>query len=451
MTDDNDVEEQGERIQGLSIEVGELFERQNTRADNLDGVQKEIGELANELGVPLEAVDTNSEERPSQLVTPYDLAAAAGSLDEDTRSKLDSEFLSSAPAVPPMDALDRFIIVTVGCMAALADFILVGMPPDTKWTPSFERSVVPTGWLSERVKSWNVGNNNWLARQCMVPFDKSTFPGTDIGFSPFNHRALSFGHDPSPLGFVIGMMDIASGRLTGIEHDGYFFSAQTDVPDLGSACLGPLLWLGHLISDVATPMGIPVPGTSLLELMQIRVPGVRGDPTVADVARVLYQQGYDFRHYLVGGVVPALVEGLIRLYDWLRFSNSDDVERDGVRAQLAENYVADARKNARLASRLFWAHAIASGANAGRITIQAVATEDFFSAARNINLAEWEMFTIRTIQYVKALTRDTDLDQVLANRRKLEERWDSLVSDGGSAQVLYDKPSEAVPFKKVNL
>jgi len=137
------------------------------------------------------------------------------------------------------------------------------------------------------------------------------------------------------------------------------------------------------------------------------------------------------------------------LFPWAL--ESDEVQRDGIRARLAENYVADARKNARLASRLFWTHAIAAGTNAGRISIQAVGTKDFFSAARNINLAEWELFTVRTIQYVKSLARDTDLDQALANRRKLEERWDSLISDGGHAHVLYMKPPEEITFSKVEL
>ena len=150
-------------------------------------------------------------------------------------------------------------------------------------------------------------------------------------------------------------------------------------------------------------------------------------------------------------MVSGLVEGFIRLYDWMRFMDSDEVKRDGIRAKLAENYIADARKNARLASRLFWTHAIASGANAGRITLQAVGTQDFFSAACNINLAEWRIFTKRTIEYVGALSRETDLDQALANRQKLEERWDSLLADGGSAQILYMKPPQDMRFEKVNL
>lgn len=150
-------------------------------------------------------------------------------------------------------------------------------------------------------------------------------------------------------------------------------------------------------------------------------------------------------------MVSGIVEGFIRLYDWMRFSDSDEVRRDGIRAQLAENYVADARKNSRLASRLFWTHAIASGANAGRISIQAATTQDFFSAARNVNLAEWKIFGKRTIEYVGALARETDLDQALANRQKPEECWNKLLADGGTAQVLYMEPPADLHFEKVNL
>ncbi len=453
MNDEKCIHEEGKRIEELSDKVGELFEEQYERADSVDALQAEVEELAEDMGVIERASAISAEERPSRLILPYDLAAAIGSLDEETRSKLDREFLASAPAVPPMDELDRFVVITVGCLAALSDFILVGLPPRTRWTKSDEGGFVPVGLISKLVKKWNVDSDNWLARLCKVPYDRTKVG--DIFLPPSVHRPLTFGHDPSVFGFLIGMTDIITGSLTGTTMDGKLIRVRIpNVPpaDLTHVCLAPLLWLGHLVSDVATKQGIPVPGTSIFRLCRIPVPGAPDDATVSDVILKMYEQGYDFRQYVVGGVaVSGIVEGFIRLYDWMRYFDSDDVKRDGMRAQLAENYVADAQRNARLASRLFWTHAIASGANAGRIALQAAATQDFFSAARNVNLAQWRVFGKRTIEYIGQLARETDLDQALANRRKLEERWDSLLSEESSARLLYLKPPEALWFEKVEL
>ncbi|MGQ9652363.1 MAG: hypothetical protein ACUVXJ_19905 [Phycisphaerae bacterium] len=462
MNGDKDIGEEAKRIQKLSDEVGKLYEKQAERSDRLDAAQEEIERLASELGADIDVPGIALEEKPSRSVIPHDLAAAIGSLDEETRLSLDKEFLASAPAVPPLDDLDRFVVISVGCLAALSDFVMVGLPPPTKWTPreSDEGGVVRDGLISKLIKKWNVDSDNWLARQCKVPYDRVNLDGLTVavdntGFPPHIHRVLTFGHDPSVFGFLVGMVDIVTWSLTGTDIDGHIIHLPIPGPKPDPrtrVCLAPLLWLGHLVSDVATKQGIPIPGSSIFRLCRIPVPGASDDATLSDATKKLYIQGYDFRQYVVGGVmVSGIVEGFIRLYDWMRFNDSDEVKSDGIRARLAENYVADARKNSRLASRLFWTHAIASGANAGRISIQAATTQDFFSAARNVNLAEWKIFGKRTIEYIGALARETDLDQALANRQKLEERWDALLVDGGAAQVLYMEPPADLHFEKVTL
>jgi len=342
------------------------------------------------------------------------------------------------PAIPPLDWLDRFVVVSVGCLAALADFLLVGLPPKTTWTPSEGQGIIPAGWLSERLKEWTVDSDNWLADLCKVPFDRSVLRGTDAGFSPVNHRVLSFGHEPSPIGFVFGMMDIISGRMTGITYDGRPFVIPGVPPSWTNVCLAPITWLGHLVSDVATKMGIPVPGSGLFQLLRIPIPGSPGEATLADAARVAYQQGYDFRHYLAGAVVPGLVEGLIRLYDWLRRLGEAEVMRGLVTAHQAERFVGRARGNARLNALLFYTHSIAAAANTGRVAIQG-ATGSFFASVKSINATEWQVYAVRTVQFVHSALRDTDLEQAVKNRKRIEERWDLLGADLGTAAVLYTR------------
>ena len=172
-------------------------------------------------------------------------------------------------------------------------------------------------------------------------------------------------------------------------------------------------------------------------MLHIPVPGAPDGATLADVIRILYLRGYDFRHYLSGGVVPGLVEGIIRLYVWLRYSDeSSSISGDPLGLQATEESARRAQADARLASLLFWSHAVATGANAGRIVLHGH-TGDFFSAARSINLAQWQMFTLRTMQYVHVRFRDTDLDQVVANRRRIDSRWTELTAGIGTAGLLY--------------
>ncbi len=445
MSANDDIRDQARRIDEASRALKDSATRARKREGRLFRATAELADIADAAGISVDVPTPKSgHDDLRHYRVPDDLAAAAGCLSAETLKRIDDEFLHSVTPVAPMDDLDHFVVISVGCLAALADFLLVGLPPGTRWTPTLRQpGGVPEGWLSERLKSWTVRNDNWLALLCHAPFDRPTIPGSDLGLNPANHRMLSFGHDPSPMGFVFGLMDIVSGNQTGVSINGLPFSISGVPPSWTRACLAPIVWLGHLVSDVATPMGIPVPATTVFGLLRVPIPGAPDNATLADLSRVLYLRGYDFRHYMVGGVVPGLIEGIIRLYDWLRYSAETDLS-DPMSLQCAERYAASTSSNARLASRLFWAHAIAAGANSGKIAIQGLATRDFFSAVSCLNLAEWQVFAVRTIGYIRARVRDTDLEQALANRKRLNHGWDALLRDGGCRFSLYEALAESI-------
>jgi hypothetical protein len=266
-----------------------------------------------------------------------------------------------------------------------------------------------------------------LAKWFKVPFDKATTPGILTGLNPNNHRFHTFAHDPSPFGFIAGMFDIARGTMSGTTLHGEFLNIPTGVPaDKAAVLLAPITWLGHLVSDVATKMGLPVPGSSIFQLITLKVPAIAGNPTVADVVRQLYLQGFDCRHYLVGGIVPGLIEIFIRLYHFLRYSHFSacedhtrvmrDVKRDVEKIQLEE----------KLNSMLFFSHAFVSAANAGRVMIQGMATQNPFEALRNVNLAQWQIFALRAIQFARIKMRDKACEDAVLNRQAVEENWTKL-------------------------
>ena len=75
----------------------------------------------------------------------------------------------------------------------------------------------------------------------------------------------------------------------------------------------------------------------------------------------------------------------------------------------------------------------------------------FFHAAKGINLAQWQVFCLRSLQYVRALLRDTSMDQALHNRELLESRWKTLFSSDSAAPAFYVKRNVPVEFERTVL
>lgn len=191
--------------------------------------------------------------------------------------------------------------------------------------------------------------------------------------------------------------------------------------------LGPLIWVGHLASDVGTQVGLPVPGWPLTQILRLRALGAPEQETIAEVGQMMYMQGYDFRHYLAGGTVPGLIEIIVRTHHFLRYRCALKKQQPTsvLSANSAEDYIEESQVDGHLTAMLFWAHATACAVNAGKIVVQG-ATGSYFSAARAVNVAQWQVFALRTIQYLADRLRDKKVEQIVQNRKVLNERWDAL-------------------------
>jgi hypothetical protein len=90
------------------------------------------------------------------------------------------------------------------------------------------------------------------------------------------------------LGFVLGVLDIMRGSVTGfsyetLEQSHTFFSGATGadpVPFISAI----LRQLGHLISDVGTPAGLPSPLMPLAQFLNVGSFG-EGQRTLAELSR----------------------------------------------------------------------------------------------------------------------------------------------------------------------
>lgn len=222
-----------------------------------------------------------------------------------------------------------------------------------------------------------------LEKAYPVPYDASTSRGLAEavkGLGARSHRLQSLGHDPL-LGWIFGVRDILAHGFTAIGSDGRWVFQSVGgagLPDGGVGLLTQVIDAftrvgGHMFSDVATPGGLPPPLFGLLQMIQVGDIGDRGR-SVAELSRIMYRGGFDFRHFLAGGVGVALTEAIVRLA-WMAGELIDG-------KSLGE--ALPIGRKPRLQTSLFLAHSVAAAVNAGKVAI----TKDPFS----VNWAQWLFF-----------------------------------------------------------
>ena len=200
-----------------------------------------------------------------------------------------------------LDAFDIAISALASIVGATVDILLVGIPEKSS-------TGLKAGPLSNYIrdyfdKKFPEEEMQKLANSKVskVPYDAQDNRHTQIyvkGLSAYYHRLLQLGHDPL-LGFVFGVSDILTGRMTTIDKTGKIVSqvmknyADRKEADIFKALAKQIM---HLKSDVTTSMGLPVPLMSLFNLLQF---GSIGDEeqTIAEIVQGMYYEGYDFIHF----------------------------------------------------------------------------------------------------------------------------------------------------------
>ncbi|PZV10908.1 MAG: hypothetical protein DCF22_15615 [Leptolyngbya sp.] len=354
------------------------------------------------------------------------LAPYEGFLTEADLKKIQSE---SYDAQYQWDACDYSFVGASGILALLTDVLLVQIPKNP--------TVIGNGkWLDQlnltaRLKDFNTtakaGQTDWfsqwarsLEKACNVPYDNQNLIS---GMSKGGHRIQSMGHDPV-LGFVFGILDIMRGTITGFSYDklsGTHSWTCVANPEYQSIKLieAILCHIGHLISDVATPMGLPAPFMTLLQGINIGSfnIGSTGDKrrTVGELARWMYLNGYDFRHFLVSGITPAVIEIVLRAYIMLRHYS----EHGETKFDLASH--------PKYRSMLLAAHSMATVGNAGKIILMQ-------GNPLAINSAEWMAF----VRYLVPSIKYWVFDQRQLRLEHLEQinatGWNDLLQ--GSDQLM---------------
>lgn len=265
-----------------------------------------------------------------------------------------------------LTALDVATAVFAGAVAGAIDVFLVGIPK----SPGFLGSEASEGgWLSNLVKdkfgeAFPQERISALEKAYKTAYDPSVNSKLSIpieGLGPRTHRYQSFGHDPL-LGFVFGIKDILTGNFTAISKYGEVITQRTSAPFMPDEnffvrVLEALkLHWGHLQSDVATPAGLPAPLMPLLSFLQF---GKIGDKeyTISEVARMMYREGYDFRHFVATSIPVAIAELIVRLGHLVQNLHAGKSLKEAI--PLASNRT--------VRRKLIIAHGVATTVNAGKV------------------------------------------------------------------------------------
>ncbi|WP_421921729.1 hypothetical protein [Marinobacter salarius] len=272
------------------------------------------------------------------------------------------------------ESLDRFdltLAVSAGAIAGLMDVLLVKIPAhpgflgskgsEGGWLPNKVDELVKTLLPENQVRvlekahkaSYDPATNNGLLRRI-------------AGLGPRTHRYQSLGHDPI-LGFFFGVRDILTGQFTAIDKYGKVIVQQVGEPLLeGEGFLIRILealktHVGHLLSDVATPAGLPAPLMPLLSFLQFGKIG-NHDYTIAEVARQMYRSGYDFKFSAASGIPVLMTNVIVWLGNFIK-EKSNERSRDVITPENGSHRKLTTRR------QLLIAHSVGMLINAGKVSV----------------------------------------------------------------------------------
>ena len=329
--------------------------------------------------------------------------------------KLNSEY----SALHRLDRYDIAICVGAGLISAAVDILMVGIPQKTP--TGLSAGTLSNFIRAEFEKRFPEAEMEKLAgsKVSKVPFDAQDNRHTTEyveGLSTYYHRLLSLGHDPL-LGFIFGVIDILTGRMTTIDKAGNIVSqvmenyADRKESTIFAAIAKQIL---HFKSDITTAMGLPAPLMGLFNLLQFGSIGEE-EQTIAEIVQGMYYEGYDFIHFCTMSVPVMLTEVIIRLgYAFKRIKEGHAI-KDSIPISL------NREKHPKLATMLFIGHTAAAAINAGKVY--------FTKNPMAINYPQWLAFAKYSYSQLKwALIKKPVLQDRYVTGKLYEELTDVLDS-----------------------
>ncbi|PGU01374.1 MULTISPECIES: hypothetical protein [Bacillus cereus group] len=347
-------------------------------------------------------------------------------ISDELEKQLLSDVNNRADLIPPLTKLDIIISVVIGLVGTIVDLFLVKVPKDINYLKKYQQGGSPfTEWLRTLGIDENGKLNDFfqlLEEKCKVNFDASTTKGFPDyanqvnGFYPKTHRMMNLGHDPL-FGLIFGLIDMFNGSTTLIDSKGIIHCIPNekyqDFP-MDNKMFAPLIWLGHILSDVCTKMGIPIPGWGFTQLLQFESFG-ENSKKIADITRWMYLEGYDMRHLLTMSTVPAVIEMCTKMY--LKFTLS----KDEFSSPIYMRELQSIQNDIRLEKMIFIAHSVAVSGNVGKIMM-------YYGNPLTFNFSEWLAFAKQSVQMLLIQLRDSTGEKIVRNRTGIDEEWKNIMN-----------------------
>jgi len=298
------------------------------------------------------------------------------------------------------DKWDYLFVGLAGLVGALIDVFIVVIPKNMN-SGVYKGQIGSS--LTKRLQSLEFPEwiQKWLEEIAKVPYDRT-------GGS--SHRSDTVGHDPL-LGFIFGVLDIIRGTSTKVK--GGNIEIIKDVTEGKGIVEAIIIQFLHLLSDVATKRGLPVPFASVFRLLDVghfeRANGKTA--TISDLMGWMYHNGYDLRHFAAMSTTPAAIEIILRTYIMIRsYSDGNDTEFF-------------LGKNPKYRSMLLSSHSIASAANVGKVYLRQ-------GNPLAINYAEW----MALVRYLAPSVKYWVFDKTELKLKHMElitnKEWDNLIQNG---------------------
>ncbi len=320
-----------------------------------------------------------------------------------------------------LSASDIIVVCATGGLAVLVDFLIVRIPKSTKIVRNgniiTQNGSVLTDFIRQIGFDKNGKTSSWikvLEKYFNVPYDKSIIAG-EKGFYPKTHRLYSLAHDPTPSGLLWAIKDILCGTTSYIDKAGNLKMVPASPASLKSKLFIPIIWVGHIISDIFTKAGIPIPGSCFLRTLQFGSFGEKRR-TIGEVIEYMYINGYDVRHLATMATSNAVIELIVRIYHCLTCDSVLSLGKPSALIQANKAMVEH-----RLTKMRFYSYAIASCGNIGKL-----AAYQWNPLA--LNLPVWMEFLRTAIkEYEKAFGEESNYIEAVKNRETINANFENII------------------------
>lgn len=324
--------------------------------------------------------------------------------------------LSDADKALKMSPVDYIVAAIAGGVAVVVDFLVVKIPKTGKYLGKFEQKGSPLTALLRKIGQNENGDEakwvNVLEKCFHVNYDPSSRKGV-FGFR--DHRVFSPGHDPSLPGFIFAVKDIISGTFTYFDKSGRIVIEKAEEMGLLKKCLAPIWWFGHLLSDLFTSAGIPVPGGTLLRAIQVGKFGKKGR-TIGELMQWMYINGYDMRHLASMSTANGAMNLIIGLY--LAFISPIDASNSQL---LSEREFVTVRKQEKKVKMKLVASSVAVSGNIAKIYA-------YQGNPNAFNYTLWYEMIKQALSGVTILMKDKSAEEAIEARHTIDENFDVLLS-----------------------